>query len=117
MDMDNQRLMENQVRAGVIDEDDAKKAFLKWEDWEEERMDFHRKLVRMEFEPGYRAVKQTKAPHFWVPSEEELEEKVNNDMSEKGKKARYQARSAQSEQEWDEYASTGERSKGDRGGI
>ena len=116
-DMDNQRLMENQVRAGVIDEDDAKKAFLRWEDWEEERMDFHRKLVRMEFEPGYRAVKQNKAPHFWVPSEEELEEKVNNDMSEKGKKARYQARSAQSEQEWNEHASAGERSRGDRGGI
>ena len=56
-------------------------------------------------------------PHFWVPSDEELEEKINRDMSEKGKKARYEARSAQSQAEWDEFTATGDRSKGDRGGI
>ena len=89
MDVDTSRLTENQAATGIIDEDDAQKSYLRWENWEQERLDYHSKLQRLEFEPNYRQLKAAKAPYFWIPTDEEVEQKVNENMSQSGRETRF----------------------------
>lgn len=79
-DMDIMTHMHNLTSTGAMDHQDAEQVFLKWENWERERIDYHTKVLKMEMEPNYRKLKADKQPFFWVPTEEELDQKTADEL-------------------------------------
>lgn len=73
-DMDMMTHMHNLTATGMMDHDDQQKVFLKWDNWERERIDYYMKLNRFDWEPNFRKIKAEKEPFFWVPNEEELDQ-------------------------------------------
>lgn len=79
-DMDIMTHMSNLTSTGAMDHQDAEQVHLKWENWEKERIDYHSKVLNMEMEPNYRKLKADKQPFFWVPTEEELDQKTADEL-------------------------------------
>ncbi|KAH8613002.1 Prolyl oligopeptidase N terminal beta propeller domain [Trypanosoma vivax] len=73
-DMDIMTHMHNLSVTGAMDHDDQEKVFLKWDNWERERIDYHVKLHNFNWEPNFRKLKAEKEPFFWVPTEAELKQ-------------------------------------------
>ncbi|KAG5511164.1 hypothetical protein JKF63_07106 [Porcisia hertigi] len=93
-DMDIMTHMHNLTATGAMDHDDQQKVFLKWDNWERERIDYHVKLNSFSWEPNFRQVKAQKEPFFWVPTGSELDQKrVDEIFSAKERDAREGARS------------------------
>ncbi|CCW71229.1 unnamed protein product [Phytomonas sp. Hart1] len=79
-DMDVMTQMHNLTTVGIMDHDDQQKVFLKWDNWERERIDYHVKLHSFSWEPNFRKVKAEKEPFFWVPTDSELNQKKVDEM-------------------------------------
>ncbi|EPY19398.1 oligopeptidase B protein [Strigomonas culicis] len=79
-DMDVMTHMHNLTATGVMDHEDQQKIFLKWDNWERERIDYHVKLHNFDWEPNFRKVKAEKEPFFWVPTDKELDQKKVDEM-------------------------------------
>ncbi|KAG5486693.1 hypothetical protein LSCM1_07946 [Leishmania martiniquensis] len=93
-DMDVMTHMHNLTATGAMDHDDQQKVFLKWDNWERERIDYHVKLNSFDWEPNFRKVKAQKEPFFWVPTDSELnQKKVDAMFRAKERDARESARS------------------------
>lgn len=74
-DMDMMTHMQNLTSTGAMDHDDQQQVFLKWDNWEREKIDYHVKLHSFEWEPNFRKLKAEKEPFFWVPTDTELSQK------------------------------------------
>ena len=93
-DMDIMTHMHNLTTTGAMDHDDQQKVFLKWDNWERERIDYHVKLNSFNWEPNFRKMKAEKEPFFWVPTDTELDQKKVDEMFRaKERDARESARS------------------------
>nr|ABQ23351.1 oligopeptidase B-like [Leishmania amazonensis] len=79
-DMDVMTHMHNLTATGAMDHDDQQKVFLKWDNWERERIDYHVKLNSFNWEPNFRKVKAQKEPFFWVPTDSELDQKKVDEL-------------------------------------
>ncbi|CAD2220100.1 oligopeptidase B protein [Angomonas deanei] len=79
-DMDVMTHMANLTSTGAMDHDDQKKVFMKWDNWEREKIDYHVKLHNLDWEPNFRQAKAEKEPFFWVPSDKELDQKKVDEM-------------------------------------
>lgn len=79
-DMDIMTHMHNLTTTGAMDHDDQKKVFLKWDNWERERIDYHVKLNSFNWEPNFRKMKAQKEPFFWVPTDSELDQRRVDEM-------------------------------------
>ncbi|KAH9586638.1 Peptidase S9 [Trypanosoma melophagium] len=79
-DMDVMTHMHNLAVTGAMDHDDQEKIFLKWDNWERERIDYHVKLHEFSWEPNFRKLKAEKEPFFWVPTDQELEQSKVDEM-------------------------------------
>lgn len=79
-DMDVMTQMHNLTVTGALDHDDQKQIFMKWDNWERERIDYHVKLHSCNWEPNFRQAKAAKEPFFWMPTDEELNQKRVDDM-------------------------------------
>jgi oligopeptidase B len=87
-DMDMMTHMSNLTSTGAMDHQDAEQVHLRWENWEKERVDYHTKVMSMEMEPNYRKLKADKQPFFWVPTEDELDQKTADEvLKEKSERA------------------------------
>lgn len=69
-DMDLMDQMNNMFDAGVVDHDEAKTTFLKWDDWEKERVAFIKATEKGMHEPNYRSISKERKPFNWDFSEE-----------------------------------------------
>lgn len=97
-DMDVMTHMSNLTSAGAMDHQEAKQVFLKWDTWEKEKLDFNIKMHQFDWEPNYRKLKAEKQPFFWVPTHEEWDQKMVDEMiimKEKAAKERAKGTSAQ----------------------
>lgn len=74
-DMDMMTHMHNLTSTGAMDHDDQEQVFLKWDNWEREKIDYHVKLHSFDWEPNFRALKAKKEPFFWVPTDEEMSQR------------------------------------------
>ncbi|CBH12659.1 oligopeptidase B protein, putative [Trypanosoma brucei gambiense DAL972] len=79
-DMDIMTHMHNLTVTGAMDHDDQEKVFLKWDNWERERIDYHVKLHNFDWEPNFRKLKAEKQPFFWVPTDSELHQSKVDEM-------------------------------------
>eukprot|EP00760_Papus_ankaliazontas_P033656 PhM_4_TR6550/c0_g1_i1/m.105058 len=81
-DMDVMTTLHNQAQAGIIDEDDAKKAFLKWDSWEDEKRRYYQRMLDVEARLAVpRLVPKKKTSTFyWHHTEEQLETLKNYEM-------------------------------------
>ncbi|PBJ79558.1 oligopeptidase B-like protein,serine peptidase [Trypanosoma cruzi cruzi] len=79
-DMDIMTHMHNLTATGAMDHDDQEKIFLKWDNWERERIDYHVKLHNFDWEPNFRKLKAEKEPFFWVPNEQEMQQRKVDEM-------------------------------------
>lgn len=79
-DMDIMTHMQNLTSTGAMDHDDQQQVFLKWDNWEREKIDYHVKLHSFEWEPNFRTLKAEKEPFFWVPTDTELSQKKVDDL-------------------------------------
>lgn len=79
-DMDVMTQMHNLTTTGAMDHDDQQRVYLKWDNWERERIDYHLKLHEFDWEPNFRQAKAEKEPFFWVPTDTELDQKKVDEM-------------------------------------
>lgn len=94
-DMDIMTHMSNLTSTGAMDHEEAEQVHLKWENWERERIDYHVKLEKLEFEPNYRKLKANKQPFFWVPDEREIDQaKVDEQLEKKYREDERRAKGA-----------------------
>jgi protease II len=83
-DLDVMQQMHNYFHTGVMDHDDAQNTFLKWDNWEREKIDFVSKMHTMKHEPNFRALKAQKEAYYWSKThddegyDEALEDSIKN---------------------------------------
>lgn len=93
-DMDVMTHMQNLTSTGAMDHDDQQQVFLKWDNWEREKIDYHVKLHSFDWEPNFRQLKAEKEPFFWIPTDDELsQKKVDEMLRAKERDAREKAKS------------------------
>jgi oligopeptidase B len=84
-DMDAMQQMHNGFKTGMMDHDDQQTTFLKWENWEREKIDYVQKLHTQEYEPNFRVLRARKQPFYWTATHDDgsLREKAEK-LAEQG---------------------------------
>lgn len=64
-DMDAMQQMHNFFKTGLMDHDDQYQTFVKWENWEREKMEYFQKLHTFDWEPNFRVLRSKKHQYYW----------------------------------------------------